>query len=386
MKNHGKWVGGWSCCENILPQTMGNLFMDTTHRYLIFAGVDGEKVRLRYSNLRGETPVTIDEVFVARALDLKSTAVEENTVTPVTFGGKKSLTLAPGELAISDEVPLSFAAGAILSISQYFRGVTELRAGHAMSGEYVSMFYTRGNFAASADLPPETTGALPAYLFLCGVDFYASAGTEAIVAFGDSITQQPWPDCLARRLFESGVTDRTVLRKGIGGGKVLRAYDTYRPKMHYGVSGVERFRRDITQPGVTKVIVLHGINDIIHPGADNPFCPLSDFPSFDEMIGGYRTYIEAAHSIGAKIYFATLLPCGRPCMTDGSRPRMELLHRLNDWILTCGEHDGAIDFNAAVRSPEDPDRMPREYTKDSLHPTLAGARVMAGAIPMEFLR
>ena len=85
----------------------------------------------------------------------------------------------------------------------------------------------------------------------------------AIVALGDSITDgtastidtnNRWPDHFSRRLAAAGL-NMAVLNAGIGGNRVLNEGN--------GPSALARFDRDvIAQPGVTRVIVLVGINDI----------------------------------------------------------------------------------------------------------------------------
>ena len=51
------------------------------------------------------------------------------------------------------------------------------------------------------------------------------------------------------------------------------------------------------------------INDLWHPRLDNPFSSIDELPTLEELINGYRVYIDLAHKHGIKIYFSTLLPC-----------------------------------------------------------------------------
>jgi lysophospholipase L1-like esterase len=180
-----------------------------------------------------------------------------------------------------------------------------------------------------------------------------------------------------------GIDNRAIIRRGIGGNRVLREYK-HRIKKHWGVAGIKRFEHTLdTSVGADAVIVLHGINDIIHPGVANPICPMSELPTAEELIEGYRTYIEIAHRLGFKIYFGTLLPCPR-CLNDGGY-REELRCAANEWIRTSGEHDGIIDFETAVQDENDPKGIAREYDSgDHLHPSLAGARKMAHTVPVEY--
>jgi lysophospholipase L1-like esterase len=54
---------------------------------------------------------------------------------------------------------------------------------------------------------------------------------------------------------------------------------------------------------------------------------------------------------------------------------------VNDWIRGSGTYDAVIDFDRAIRDPEDPQRMLPAYdSRDHLHPKDAGYQAMATAI------
>lgn len=193
--------------------------------------------------------------------------------------------------------------------------------------------------------PWETYGEPNSYICFCGVDFLTAEEVSAIIAFGDSITAQPWPDCLAHRLYDLGIRNRTVVREGIGGNRVLRDY-RHRIKMHWGVRGVERFAQDIDQAGADRVFILHGINDIIHPGVNNPLCPMSELPTAEALIDGYKTYIRIAREQGKKVYLATLLPCPRCMNDDGIREQIRCA--ANAWIPLDRPHRRASSISKAA--------------------------------------
>src|SRR5213075_1267157 len=102
-----------------------------------------------------------------------------------------------------------------------------------------------------------------------------------------------WPDYFSRRLAKAGIR-RGVLNAGIGGNRILNDGT--------GPSAIGRLDRDVlSQPGVTHVIVLEGINDIGQARA-NPS------PSAQDLIAAYRQLIDRAHARGLRIYGATLTP------------------------------------------------------------------------------
>ena len=60
---------------------------------------------------------------------------------------------------------------------------------------------------------------------------------------------------------------------------------------------------------------------------------------------------------------------------------------VNEWIRNGGEFDGVIDFDAAIRDPDDPQVMKAEYDSgDFLHPNDAGMQAMAHAVNLKLFR
>lgn len=386
MSDTKKWVAGWGAACTTICMNHTEYFKDQTFRYRIYPTVDGTALRLHFSNRFNTEPTTITRATVAQYTE--GSSVDPATITDITFGGAESLTMeAGGEHYVSDDIPFTFEAGKEFSVSLYFADLTQNMTGHSNNGHYIKKYYTRGDHTHSAKIPLETWGENGPYCFLHTIDFETDAtkDVQAIVAFGDSITAQPWPDCLARRLATLGITDRTIVRKGIGGNRILRDY-IHRFKKHWGPAGIKRFEREVVQTGVDRVFLLHGINDLIHPGVTNKFCPMSELPDATEMIeNGYKKYIEMAHKNGIKIYLATILPCPRCKNDDGVREATRLA--VNEWIRTQTLSDGFIDFEAAVWDPADHSQIFAEYDSgDHLHPSLAGAQAMADSIPEEFLK
>src|SRR3954464_10421542 len=79
---------------------------DQTFRLMVRPDIWGRQARIRLSNAFGKKPVTFDGVHVG--LQWGSAALVRGTNRPVTFGGKSSITVAPGDSAWSDPVALAF--------------------------------------------------------------------------------------------------------------------------------------------------------------------------------------------------------------------------------------------------------------------------------------
>jgi lysophospholipase L1-like esterase len=60
---------------------------------------------------------------------------------------------------------------------------------------------------------------------------------------------------------------------------------------------------------------------------------------------------------------------------------------VNNWIRTGGKFDAVVDFDAAMRDPQNPSRLlPAADSGDHLHPNEAGYKIMADAIDLELFR
>jgi lysophospholipase L1-like esterase len=337
--------------------------------------MDTNKIRLHFSNLLGDTEVELAAVSVAT--DINATSVVPKTLTPVTFGGERRLVMGAHETdAVSDEIDFEIKAGQKICVSIYFDKPTDKTTGHSNGGNFIKNIFARGNFADTAEIPLDNYGEGCPYLFLNTIDFLCDQDRKAIIAFGDSITARPWPDMVNRHLNNDANGRCAVIRRAIGGNRVLREY-SHLVKRNYGPAGIKRFEEDVCRTaGASAVVILHGINDLWHPRLDNPFSGIDELPTIDEILEGYRYYVKTAHKYGIKVYFATLLPC-YPLETQ-YEAKIGIFDALNEWIRTNNEADGFIDFEKSVEDPALPRHMTLEYDSgDHLHPSYNGSKAMA---------
>ena len=377
-----KWVAAWGCPIVHLKKSCAEWMRNTTIRFTVLPTVPGRAVRLHFSNRFGQEPATITRASIGKSAGEQE--MDLSCCVPVTFGGAESGRMEPGGALVSDAAALSFEAGEPLVINLYFEDFTPLTTGQNNSGAYIKKWAATGDCTRLAALPLNHYAEADAYPFIHTLEVCSAPQAQSIIAFGDSITAQTWPDQLARRLLELGKTDRAVVRRGISGSRVLREYacDFYR---HYGPRGIDRFEQEILAAGAGKVFILHGINDIIHPDeADNPFRPASDLPRAEDLIAGLQTYIDIAHRHQLSVYLAPILPFEG--WRTYSPEREQIREQVNLWIYRQAQVEGVLPFETAVLNPENPLALLPEYDSgDHLHPSLAGAHALAYSIPEEWL-
>lgn len=371
-----KWITVWGTAPSRPPITPAQYARDITLRYVITSTVRGERLRVTLSNTCGQEPVTVSKLTVAPVI--RGGETNPSRCVALTVNGESRFVCPAGGDAVTDPVPFDVKAGDELAVSLYLGEMTRLGTGVRTVDTLSRRYFAVGNFAAEAVLPEEAQAPVELNYFLTGVDLYTDDGVRGIILYGDSITAQTWPEQMAGCLLDSGNDRVTVVRRAVSGSRVLRQYECA-PYFHYGLSGKNRFRHECEMTaGADTVVVLHGINDIIHPTLDdsNPFRPAGDMPTADDLIDGLREYIRVAHELGLKIHLATLLPI------QGWRTyapfREEVRKAVNRWIRTNEEADGCLDFAAATLDPENPVALlPQFDSGDHLHPSRQGAAKLA---------
>lgn len=376
-----RWVGAWGAS----PSDPAAALPDQTVRQIVRLSAGGHRLRLRLSNRFGTGPLTVGTVRVG--LHSTGPGVVPGTNTGVTFNGASSVTIPKGALVVSDPVRLEVQALQELAVSLYFPAGAGPLTVHSL-GVQTAYLSTPGDWTGGNVFPTAST-SLARYL-LSAVEVLAEDDADAVVTFGDSITDgycatvdanHRWPDFLAERLQGHRRGGRVmVVDHGISGNRWL--HDVAGP------NGLERFDRDVlSTSGAKWVTVLLGINDIGFMGA--PFQPPGEGPvTAADLIAAHHQAIERAHARGLKIYGATLTPFEGTTFPGYYTPDKEPIRAaVNHWIRTSGEYDAVIDFDRAVRDPAHPTQiLPAYDCGDHLHPNDAGYQAMAAAVDLRLFR
>ncbi len=360
------------------PQPPPLNFKNQTLRQVVHTSLAGDRVRVVFSNAFGTVPLEIGAAHVA--LREKDAAIQPKSDRRLTFDGNAAITIAAGAVVVSDPVDLAVPTAADVVVDMYLPGDTAATPSPvtmhqgALQQNYIS---SEGNHAGEADFPGAT--ATQSWFFLARLEVAAPANAGAVVTFGDSITDgtrstpntnNRWPDEFARRLAAAKIP-LGVLNEGIAGNRVLCD--------GAGVSALARFDRDVlVQPGAKYVVVLESINDI-------GIARTNAVPSANDLIAGHMQLIERAHSLGLKIYGATLTPFeGAAYFTPEGETKRQAV---NAFIRSGKGYDGVIDFEAAVRDPMSPSKIQMKFNPgDNLHMNDAGYQAMAAAIDLNLFK
>jgi lysophospholipase L1-like esterase len=337
--------------------------------------IGGTRVRVVLSNAFGTAPVAIGAGHIA--LRDKESAIVASSVKPLTVSGASSFSILAGATLVTDPIDLAVQPVSDLVIDLFVPddiGVSPSPVTTHNGASQTNFVSETGNHSGVTNLPVNARSG--AWFLLARVEVMAPAGTAALVAFGDSITDgarstpdtnNRWPDQLARRLASKKGTGVAVLNAGISGNRVLGD--------GAGVSALARFDRDVLmQTGVTHVVVMEGINDI-GVARSNPS------PTAEDIIAGHKQLIERARARGLKIYGATLTPFeGAPYYTPEGEAKRQAV---NQWIRTGKAYDGVIDFDMVTRDPAAPTKfLPAYDSGDHLHPGDAGYKAMGDAVDL----
>jgi len=329
-----RWIASWAASpQQAGPSPQGDVpdLSGRTLRQRVRLSAGGARLRLRFSNEYGTTPLSIGAVTIAAPVGAAGGAVASDTaaavaaggvasgtaavpaaggIAPVdgpapgagdvragsvralTFSGRGSVVIPPGAPLLSDTVEFDAPRGGDLIVSVYFPAEAKAVTLHSV-GLSTAVISPPGNFTTHAHVEAASTTTLR--LLLSAVLVPAAQDAIGIVALGDSITDgtrssvdanRRWPDVLARRFAAPPITRSTAPATSLAARSAARptARSATRGRAvgiaNEGISGnrlladgagasaLARLDRDVLAlPGVTHVIVLEGINDIGWPGA-----------------------------------------------------------------------------------------------------------------------
>ncbi len=371
--------------------------MDQTQRVSFESNADGDKLRIRFTNRYGRNSLSIAHATIGKE---KLPYIRD--VADITFGGQRSVVLQPGQELFCDEINYNVWAGERMVVSIYFgdrQDIDSVCCFWADGGARVQWLLGDVTNGLDADMAPVAVTApyiledshfnmLRMFTGFDAVQVMASDEVRTIACFGDSITHMSfYTNALTRRFYDGFFGKVSLINSGIGGNRLV-ADATYVPEagrslVFFGEAGVKRFERDVFElDEIDAVLVLIGINDIMHPVQ---FEGLDHSTAAGDIIAGYRKIIDCAHEKGAKVFFGTITPCGS---NDYPAKWLSIFEdvrgEVNSWIRKGEEFDGFFDFDRELADPDKPGFMKSAYhLGDGLHPGNAGGRKMAECVDLQ---
>lgn len=370
----GHWVGTWGTAPQLVerhnnPPAPG--LTNNSLRQIVQVSIGGKKVRLKLTNEFSKEPTEIKaiELSIAKTAGSSSEINEASTVS-LTFNGKQSVTIPAGGMIVSDAVKFPIGNRENVAITIHYGQTSSSVSGHP--GSRTTSYLKEGNTT-------DFTGAIRTdhWYNIQTLEVEASKKAGAVVILGNSITdgrgsttneQNRWADVFSRRLLQNKATKQVgVLNMGIGGNCVLRG--------GLGPTGKDRYHRDLFgQEGVKWIILFEAVNDL---GSS-----WNGVQTAERIIDVYKEIIDEAHQKGIRVYGATITPFkgNNYYSADHEKGRSTL----NEWIRTTELLDGIIDFDKAVRNPQDLEAMQKEFLfeNDWLHFNAKGYETMGSSIDL----
>lgn len=382
----GVWVGAWATAPAAAePGTETTGMAGRSVRNVVHTSVGGTSARITLSNLYGQSPLTVTHASIALAAGPDTAAAVADTMRRLTFGGSARVIIPAGGRVMSDVARIAIPYGANVLVTTYSPLPSGPVTYHPMARQT--------SYLADGDRTADVTGVAyttptPYWRYLTALDVLSHEADGTVVAFGDSITDglgadvdanHRWTDVLAERLHDAAGDGRdtprySVVNEGISGNRLLTGR-TGRPADN--PSGLSRFERDVLdRTGVKVVVVLLGVNDILHS---------PELADRDGILTGLRTLVDRAHDRGLRVVGGTILPFGG--YGGHTEARETMRQQINEEIRSGRVFDAVVDFDQALRDPYDPRRMRSDYDSgDHLHPGDKGYARMGQVLDLDTLK
>ena len=369
------WVGTWGTAPQLVENNnnppspgLGN----NSLRQIVQVSIGGERVRLKLTNefSTGSTQIKAVELAIAKTAG-SSSEIDESTTVSLTFDGQAGVTMPAKGKAVSDPVDFPIGPRENVAITIHYGSASSTSvSGHP--GSRTTSYLKSGNTTNFSNATKTDH-----WYNILALEVEAPEEAGAVAILGNSITdgrgsttnqQNRWADVLSRRLLDNEATSQVgVLNMGIGGNCVLSG--------GLGPTASSRYQRDLLgQEGVKWIILFEAVNDL--GGAQN------GLQTAKRIIEVYKQIIREAHEKGIYVFGGTITPFKGNSYYSADHEKGR--STINQWIRTTKMLDGVIDFDEAVRNPQDPEAMQSQFLfeNDWLHLNAKGYETMGGCIDL----
>ncbi len=368
-----------------------------TYSIILNTAITGEAVRVTLSNTHGKEDVLIGAVTVCTCTE-KGEATGE--ILPLTYGKKSSFTLRKGERIVSEEAPLELTVGAFYRVSIF------VKKGKLLSGNLLdsaTLLYQTGNQTGAVYAPDElrrrddlrhkAEKSLGMYFprpipLLDAVEVRNADGAEAIVVYGDSLSQQGfWTNPFEKKLRAAYPGRYSFINKAVMGNRLLYDYNKWFPAGDlYGTRALTRISDDVyPYENVRYMILALGVNDcfefksINSPGA-------GEKPDPKDVCNALLTIAKNMQARGTKVVALNIIPFG--ANRDASHEKDDVRREVNRLLdENKASFDVFVDIATPFSDPHDDYYAEPSYVgPDKLHPNAKGGAVIADQIDLSIFK
>ena len=371
MNNETKWVGSFSVSATNL--TLTNIqFKNETVLIKLNTTLDGNLIRVKFSNLYGSLPLKIKEACI----------YSENLVySHIFFNGNHEIEIPVKEEKYCDSLEFTVKAGKSYWIGLYIETFTELTTGNfSFSSYYIS---EKGNILdklkdENSDILCKSEYKNHLIPFITNMDISNENNCSSLVIFGDSGIANGWHSLLLKRFQSSNIRNTAVLSQEINGNRFLHGCPD-QLKGLYGSSGLSRFEKDVlNQNGIKFLLLFPGINDLISS------CKTTEISSLNgnDIINALKICSTLAKERQIRIIGCTIPPI-YGCKHYSAK--MENIRTtVNSWIRTSEEFDSIADFDSFLCNPKEPEKLKKSFDNgEHFYINDRGLKAMAECIDLK---
>ena len=417
----GEWIAAWGTgLTDISVKDYTNIYIDipakTTGRMIISPTADGEKIRVKLSNVYGTDPLTIHMGSVAKVVD--SYNIDRDTDIAISVNGRiEDFVIPAGEEVYTDPINMPVKAGEKIAVSLYLKEEQKVSSIGLTGGEtYIALDnvatthnkgYIPFSLSSSSIKKVAAFGAFFLNDFLSVVDkipdisvvpiisavdvYNTEEDPYSIVVIGDSTVANDVPLYLSRLIHAENCTSVGVVCKGIIGNSLLSDGQGMMGNI-YGPSVLSRMDRDVfEQSGVRYVVLKIGANDIIHPESAS-IAAYGEYeqPSVEEMIEGFEEFIDYCHLMNVKVIGCSITQwkgTTRNYFGDDDyefkAEDWQIALDINEWLSKTKKLDGFVDLAKITGATNDSAKFKSTWTNDFIHPNALAQQAWAKEFPLE---